>query len=288
MENPFSLKVGQVFTGFGVGCGIGIGVGRPIYFGAIPALLPVLSATRGATDALSGIGRHLNSSLIKLGMKRIEAGVGCGIGIGHGFGAGIALKPWVIQRLQSSIAEAITKIMMNVGLASKTSSFKSFSPGSVQSDAFTNNLQFGTPLDLASNIMKRKHQPSGSVGRIHDEVTNNTFPHKDNVSGTIRESHTEEVINNFLKSPALKDEVEVGLDEVARSLRTENNVLQLLLKHQEIIEKLVNENEKLHNILIEDLKVPPSKLQASGGLKASFDYPCSDCFNCRRRRKLRR
>lgn len=33
MENPFSLKVGQVFTGFGVGCGIGIGIGRPIYFG---------------------------------------------------------------------------------------------------------------------------------------------------------------------------------------------------------------------------------------------------------------
>lgn len=35
LENPFSLKVGHVFTGFGVGCGVGIGVGRPIYFGIV-------------------------------------------------------------------------------------------------------------------------------------------------------------------------------------------------------------------------------------------------------------
>lgn len=41
MENPFSVKVLQVFTGFGVGCGVGIGVGRPIYLGI--AKLPKLS-----------------------------------------------------------------------------------------------------------------------------------------------------------------------------------------------------------------------------------------------------
>lgn len=33
IENPFTLKVGQIFTGFGVGCGVGIGVGRPINMG---------------------------------------------------------------------------------------------------------------------------------------------------------------------------------------------------------------------------------------------------------------
>lgn len=32
-ENPFTLKVGQVFTGFGIGCGVGIGVGRPLNLG---------------------------------------------------------------------------------------------------------------------------------------------------------------------------------------------------------------------------------------------------------------
>jgi len=33
IENPFTIKVGQVFTGFGVGCGLGIGVGRPLNLG---------------------------------------------------------------------------------------------------------------------------------------------------------------------------------------------------------------------------------------------------------------
>ncbi|GLT65678.1 hypothetical protein SLA2020_380920 [Shorea laevis] len=90
IENPFTLKVGQVFTGFGIGCGIGIGVGRPINLGAVPMLNQVTSATRGATDAFSGVSRHVNDSLRKLGAKNIEAGVGCGVGFGHGFGVGMS------------------------------------------------------------------------------------------------------------------------------------------------------------------------------------------------------
>lgn len=44
MGNPFTLKVGQVFTGFGIGCGVGIGVGRPINLGThIPLLNNCLS-----------------------------------------------------------------------------------------------------------------------------------------------------------------------------------------------------------------------------------------------------
>lgn len=35
MENPFSFKVAQIFTGFGFGCGVGIGVGRPVNLGII-------------------------------------------------------------------------------------------------------------------------------------------------------------------------------------------------------------------------------------------------------------
>ncbi|CBI29523.3 unnamed protein product, partial [Vitis vinifera] len=88
IENPFTLKVGQVFTGFGIGCGVGIGVGRPINMGAIPVVNQVMGATRGATDAFSGVGRHVNDALRKLGAKNIEAGIGCGVGFGHGFGVG--------------------------------------------------------------------------------------------------------------------------------------------------------------------------------------------------------
>ena len=40
MENPFSVKVLQVFTGAGVGCGVGLGVGRPIDLGNNKGNLP--------------------------------------------------------------------------------------------------------------------------------------------------------------------------------------------------------------------------------------------------------
>lgn len=45
MENPFSFKFGQVFTGFGIGCGIGVGVGQPVHLGNFSFLspLPLLS-----------------------------------------------------------------------------------------------------------------------------------------------------------------------------------------------------------------------------------------------------
>ncbi|KAH0466175.1 hypothetical protein IEQ34_006278 [Dendrobium chrysotoxum] len=285
MENPFSLKVGQVFTGFGVGCGIGIGVGRPIYFGAIPVLQPVLSATRGATDALSGVGRHVNDSLKKLGIKRIEAGVGCGVGLGHGFGVGIALKPWVLKQIQTSITESVMKIMMNMGLAPSSSSVHNFIPGSTQSGVLTSNLQASAsgPFD-PSKTMLSTFQHSRSDGTIN-EIDSNIFGQKDTFSSTPPVSRTEKVVENFLQSSAFKNEAEANLDEAVRNLRTENSALQLLLKHQETIEKLMDENQKLHKVLIEDLKIPPDKLQANSGTVAGSGYPCIDCFECRRRRR---
>ncbi|CAN1259170.1 hypothetical protein LINPERPRIM_LOCUS10089 [Linum perenne] len=120
MENPFALKVGQVFTGFGIGCGVGIGHGRPINLGALPMVNQVLSATRGATDAFSGVTRQVNNALRKVGAKNIQVGVGCGIGFGHGFGvgmlfpvylnvqsAGIAVKPGVLQKIQACLLGGI-------------------------------------------------------------------------------------------------------------------------------------------------------------------------------------
>lgn len=56
--------------------------------GAIPVVNQVMSATSGATGILSGVARHVNDSLRKLGAKNIEAGIGCGVGFGHGFGVG--------------------------------------------------------------------------------------------------------------------------------------------------------------------------------------------------------
>ncbi|CAA2987766.1 Hypothetical predicted protein, partial [Olea europaea subsp. europaea] len=70
----------------------------------------------------------------------------------------------------------------------------------------------------------------------------------------------------------------------AEKLQSQNNMLQMVLKHQLLIEELMRENEKLCQILIEELKVPPSKLQSSfSGSKS----PCSECFVCRRKQRKR-
>lgn len=88
--------------------------------GAIPVPNQVMVATRGATDAFSNVGRHVNNSvgfpnicclddlvtsvvasfptflcpcwsylqLRNLRAKNLEAGIGSGVGFGHGVGAG--------------------------------------------------------------------------------------------------------------------------------------------------------------------------------------------------------
>jgi hypothetical protein len=59
------------------------------------------------------------------------------------------------------------------------------------------------------------------------------------------------------------------------------------LKHQQIIEELVEENEKLRQILVEELKVPTSKLVASSSGRIRNKLPCTDCFECRRKQRRR-
>ncbi|KAA3469118.1 dynamin [Gossypium australe] len=98
-------------------------------------------------------------------------------------------------------------------------------------------------------------------------------------------TRTEKVLNSFLQNPLLKED-ETSLSELAGRLRSENNLLQLVLKHQRIIEELMEENLKLRQILMEDLKIPPSKLQASYSSK--IKSPCSECFYCRRKQRRNR
>ncbi|KAJ0961855.1 hypothetical protein J5N97_029683 [Dioscorea zingiberensis] len=290
MENPFSLKVGQVFTGFGVGCGVGIGVGRPIYLGAIPMVQQVLTAARGATDALSGVGRHVNGSLKKFGVKNIEAGVGCGVGIGHGFGIGVALKPGVVQRVQSSLALAMANIMMRMGIAPKVPSIQNIIPGSFQSNSMLSgssdksaytSISSSSILDLASKTTGSMQQHPIIDESSHQESTNSSSESKGSLFG----SKCVKVINEFLQNPVLKNNEDTDLNELAENLRSQNNVLQVLLKHQQVIEQLIEENQMLRRVLTEDLHVKPSKLHASKEIKIRSNYQCPDCFECRRRER---
>ncbi|XP_078155889.1 dynamin isoform X2 [Carex rostrata] len=246
-ENPFSLKVGQIFTGVGVGCGVGIGIGNPIYFGAIPALQQVMVATRGATDIFSGVGRHVHASMKKLGLTNVQAGVGCGVGIGHGFGVGLALKPGVVRGIQSSFEELVAKIMTKMKDVPGLSSSESTIQGAAQEQ--------GTPPSM--NAIK-------STTSVVKDSTGMSYEKRTGVISELTGSRTDKTGN----------------------LRSENNMLQMLLKHQQVIEELREENEKLREILIEDLKVSPHRLRGySKNKKSSYAYetPCSDCFECRRR-----
>ncbi|KAL0395206.1 UNVERIFIED_CONTAM: hypothetical protein Slati_4486800 [Sesamum latifolium] len=320
LQNPFTLKVGQVFTGFGVGCGIGIGVGRPLNlegnvdnyvfylfvscvcclllvrqvneaslflggqvrdsYGAIPVLNQVMIATRGATDAFSGVQRHVNSSLRKVGAKNIEAGIGCGVGFGHGFGVGLAVKPAVLHQIQSHFLQMAGSVMTKLGIVSN-SSFP------LNQGIFQGSLQTGM-----SKVKEPSHEnQAGSIHNLVQSVSNSTL------EGNIRDaktrvsleetlvpkcaavdteysSRTETVVNNFLKNSLL--EKGSSLHDQAGPLQLENNVLQMVLKHQVLIDELMQENEKLRQILVEELKVQPSKLQLSF---TSRKYKCilSNC-----------
>ncbi|XP_022737942.1 uncharacterized protein LOC111290750 isoform X2 [Durio zibethinus] len=289
LENPFTLKVGQVFTGFGIGCGIGIGVGRPINLGAIPMLGQVMSATRGATDAFSAVSRQVNGALRKLGAKSIEAGIGCGVGIGHGFGVGLAVKPGVVHQMQCFVIEALTKLMMKFGRAPNLPFSEGAFPVSFQSGlTATNEPSMRSPLGNMEQIVSKLADPTSQVlpgpGNKSRGSAYEKFSSK-SPTETSFGSRTEKVLNSFLQHPVLKED-ETSLNELAGQLRSENNVLQLVLKHQRIIEELMEENQKLHQILMEDLKIPPGKLQASYSSK--IKSPCSECFHCRRKQRKNR
>lgn len=276
LENPFTFKVGQVFTGFGIGCGVGIGVGRPLHLGAIPVLGQVMTAARGATDAFSGVQRHVNNSLKKVGAKNIEAGIGCGVGFGHGFGVGLALKPSVLHQIQSQFTQVATSMMERLGIDSSSS--LSVNQGMIPPAS----LESGKSRIGESSFENRsitqlvKSAPNNRNGTtiISPEGTSAQTSASTNTEYT---SRTEKVLSNFLKD--LKDEGS-SFHEQAGTLQLENKLFQMVMKHQVLIEELMQENEKLRQILFDELKVQSSATSRS---KSS----CTECFECRRRQRKR-
>lgn len=326
IENPFTLKVGQVFTGFGIGCGVGIGVGRPINMGAIPVVNQVMGATRGATDAFSGVGRHVNDALRKLGAKNIEAGIGCGVGFGHGFGVGLAVKPGVVQKIQYCIIQTTTKMMMKFGILpnipigkdiippSLSSTVQGIIPPSLSSTGqgiLSPSLQSGmsmtnepssqnttgSVLQLATKLVEQT-----SYGLAGDATSNTGSTSGASTSkssqGTSLVSQTGKVVTNILHD-LTSTEGGNEVNELAERLRSENNMLHVILNHEQIIQELREENEKLRQVLVEDLNIPPCKLQTSNSSRytspsedcSSYSNrqrsPCEDCFDCRRKERKR-
>ncbi|XP_073049508.1 uncharacterized protein [Primulina eburnea] len=269
-ESPFTLKVGQVFTGFGIGCGIGIGIGRPLNLGSVPVLNQVMVAARGATDAFSGVQRNVNSSLRKVGAKNIQAGIGCGIGFGHGFGVGLAVKPRVVHQIQSHLFKAVTHVMEKLGIVSTLPINQGLLPASFQTSTRM----------IKDSVSSSSFQDNIQDGKTSIPLEGTLVPKNDVVKTG---SRTEMTINNFLKNPILQKDMD--RHEQVESLQLENNMLQMVLKHQLLIEELTQESKKLHQILVEVLKVDPSKFQSS--FTSSSKPSCTECFECRRKQRRR-
>ncbi|KAF9614508.1 hypothetical protein IFM89_018947, partial [Coptis chinensis] len=186
--------------------------------GAIPVLQQVTSAARGATDAFSGVGRHVNSSLRSLGVKNIEAGLGCGVGFGHGFGVGLAIKPGVIHRLQSCFVQAMANLMMKFGVPGLSIGQgnlpDSFTRGMGMKNMSSMQNPLGNVMPLALNTAELTSQ--GQPGKLNLDMgsTYKSFASKKTLQDTSFGSRTEKVISGFLQSPLLKDEGETDLNEV--------------------------------------------------------------------------
>ncbi|XP_008465884.2 uncharacterized protein LOC103503467 isoform X8 [Cucumis melo] len=282
IENPFTLKVGQIFTGFGVGCGVGIGVGRPINMGAIPVMNELMSATRGATDAFSGITRHLNNSEIRSYEHPSWHWVWSWFWPWFWYWPGYQA---FISTSSSLFCDAMEKVMTKLGNNPSLPISQGAVPVSLQS------------ASSMTNASENEH-PIASIRKIAKEVPGtaleNLSGYRDMSKGSTLQNalssrsygtRTEKVIDSFLQNPVFKGEDTELKDEVGR-LRLENHLFQMVIMHQKLIQELREENNKLHQILVEDLKIPPSKLQASN-IGRNIP-PCSDCFECRRKQRRRR
>ncbi|XP_010647180.2 uncharacterized protein LOC100258674 isoform X2 [Vitis vinifera] len=293
---------------------------------AIPVVNQVMGATRGATDAFSGVGRHVNDALRKLGAKNIEAGIGCGVGFGHGFGVGLAVKPGVVQKIQYCIVQTTTKMMMKFGILpnipigkdiippSLSSTVQGIIPPSLSSTGqgiLSPSLQSGmsmtnepssqnttgSVLQLATKLVEQT-----SYGLAGDATSNTGSTSGASTSkssqGTSLVSQTGKVVTNILHD-LTSTEGGNEVNELAERLRSENNMLHVILNHEQIIQELKEENEKLRQVLVEDLNIPPCKLQTSNSSRytspsedcSSYSNrqrsPCEDCFDCRRKERKR-
>ncbi|MBA0582860.1 hypothetical protein Gorai_024991 [Gossypium raimondii] len=292
----------------------------------------VMSATRGATDAFSGVSKHVNGALTKIGAKSIEAGVGCGVGFGHGSSVGLSAKPGMVHQIQCCVIETMAKLMMKFRKAPGLPFIGGAFPVSFRSGWTTTNEPSRNPLGNMNQIVS-KLADSTSQGLPGPGITSR---------GSTFGTRTEKVLSSFLQNPVFNEDetsqnelvckatfmlvrveyrVYTTQERAAARLPTENNMLQLVMplicfatrfwlfyvrvpvhvrclvqnvlefllsiqvmKCQQIIEQLMEENRKLHQILTEDLNI--RKLQT--GYLSKTESPCSDCFFCRRKQRRNR
>ncbi|CAM6042928.1 unnamed protein product [Sphagnum compactum] len=285
LRNPFVLRVGQVMSGFGAGCGLGIGVGVPIPSLDIPGISGVMSAAQGATRRIGG-SHHVQSLIRRVGIKNLQAGIGCGVGIGHGFGVGIALKPGVAQQAVHLFQEAVSVL--------KNKLLSRVDGGGNQVEALpgirTGSAQPGTVVSPNSEqgriVPSIKHSDSEVVisdlafvlllmlASWLDRALCGTFSGLDSYS-------SEAVVGCLGLSYAILIQVE--------RLQTQNEILRTLLRHQEKIEELEQQNALLREELNSERNIGNRAIQDHYARLPNLHQPSDRaiCFSCRRRARRR-
>ncbi|KAG6555289.1 hypothetical protein Mapa_003332 [Marchantia paleacea] len=280
-QNPFTLRVGQIMTGFGAGCGVGVGVGYPIAVGSIPVLGDVMRPlTSAGSQAFGGVSYRAFALLKKLGIKNLKAGIGCGIGIGHGFGAGLALKPGVVQQLTHTVQEKLTGLMSEIQkkLPSPQAEIQSTS-GTMQASNIPDDVVVPNKLAEAAPVQVAPG-PAMATGYIPSELS--------------PPSVTTQAVDSNPQGNTTEED-----------LRQENQILRTLLRHQELLEDLREENSTLRHILNEqiDLQAGGNRVDVQSKISAGRKYrgdpmcttsrsyadnSCRNCFDCRRQSRRRR
>ncbi|GAB4858094.1 hypothetical protein Ancab_015996 [Ancistrocladus abbreviatus] len=188
--------------------------------------------------------------------------------------------------MQSYVFQAVGKLMMKFGIPN-LSVGQPVLPASVQSgmSMITEpaTQQLGNFTDLGRKVPSAIHGQYGDMNLSKASAYENRGSQGASLHSSFS-SQSEKLINSFLQNPALR-EVDSELNAMAGQLESENRMLHMVLKHQQIIEELMEENDKLRQILVEELKIPQSKLQPS--YSGRNRYPCSDCFECRRKQRRR-
>ncbi|ESW28578.1 hypothetical protein PHAVU_002G001100 [Phaseolus vulgaris] len=225
----------------------------------MPMLDKVMSITKGATDGISSVSQQANTSLRMLGTSSAQGAVGYGIGFGHGFGLGISMRAGV-DTLQSGVVESMTKMSGLIpGLP--------FGQGALPLPETSKNAQLATKSadQISAGSMMQKATKSfdqisqESVMQLANKPVNQLS------QGLVGSQPTK--IGSAFDSKTKK----VGL------MQAENKLLQTVMKQQQLIDELTEENAKLCQILqVKDLKIPCTKLQPSSSDPNLQQFPSSE------------
>ncbi|KAL1830023.1 hypothetical protein ACET3Z_008435 [Daucus carota] len=251
----------------------------------VPAVTQVIVAAKGVTDPLVQSIRKFGESNFEAG-KRPDLSFGP---FGHDFGSnfrnnsgarGSSAKPGVVHKIQSCFSE----LMMKFAIAQKISGVHSILPASLKSGINILNdpkdkFSIGTITEMTKSVPESISQLSLSQNGKSQTVPSKTSALKGLPLEGPYGSRAQKVIDSFRNNPAFSgEENKVPNDKPqqnAERLESEK-LLNMVLKHQQVIEELLEENTKLREIMVEDLKISPSKLQGScSNSRTSSSTDCS-------------